>query len=232
MTGLGWGSFSTIRVRLAAALAAALLPVLILGVIQSAIAFNRERVTLRENLGFAAERSAATARSRMEGSGILLQTLAPGSIGYQCADRLAEVARRIPGYANLVRFDRRGRVACAAGDVPFDPQRTLKPWFQRLARGDQLVVTRDPGATPAGQPSVLAAVRADAPDGGFDGAFAAVITLASLQPSISDPTLPAPPMVALAVCGRPLHRRSGQPLRRSPAAAAWRRPEVRQRHSP
>ena len=73
MTGLGWGSFSTIRVRLAAALAAALLPVLILGVIQSAIAFNRERVTLRENLGFAAERSAAaTARSRMEGSGILL----------------------------------------------------------------------------------------------------------------------------------------------------------------
>jgi two-component sensor histidine kinase len=198
MTGLGWGSFSTIRVRLAAALAAALLPVLILGVIQSAIAFNRERVTLRENLGFAAERSAATARSRMEGSGILLQTLAPGSIGYQCADRLAEVAKRIPGYANLVRFDRRGRVACAAGDVPFDPQRTLKPWFQRLARGDQLVVTRDPGATPAGQPSVLAAVRADAPDGGFDGAFAAVITLASLQPSVSDPTLPAHADVALA----------------------------------
>ena len=108
------GSLSTIRVRLAAALAAALLPVLILGIVQSAIAFNRERVTLRQNLGFAAERSAATARSRMEGAGILLQTLAPGSIGYQCQDRLAEVARRIPGYANLVRFDRRGRVACAA----------------------------------------------------------------------------------------------------------------------
>src|SRR5471030_3109061 len=132
MTGLGWGSLSTIRVRLTAALAAALLPVLILGIIQSAIAFNRERVTLRQNLGFAAERSAATARSRMEGAGILLQTLAPGSIGYQCADRLAEVARRIPGYANLVRFDRRGRVACAAGDLPPDPLRALKPWFQRL----------------------------------------------------------------------------------------------------
>src|SRR3954452_8175845 len=140
------GSLSTIRVRLAAALAAALLPVLILGVIQSAIAFNRERVTLRHNLGFAAERSAATARSRMEGAGILLQTLAPGAIGYQCADRLAEVARRIPGYANLVRFDRRGRVACAAGDVPIDAQRTLRPCFQRLQRGDQLVISRDPAA--------------------------------------------------------------------------------------
>jgi two-component sensor histidine kinase len=198
MTGLHWASLSTIRVRLTAALAAALLPVLILGAAQSDIAFNRERVTLRQNLGFAAERSAATARTRMEGAGILLQTLAPGAIGYQCADRLAEVARRIPGYANLVRFDRRGRVACAAGDVPFDPQRTLKPWFQRLTRGDQMVITRDPGATPAGQPSVLTAVRATTPDGAFDGAFAAVITLASLQPSVSDPTLPAHADVALA----------------------------------
>jgi two-component sensor histidine kinase len=198
MSGLFGGSLSTIRVRLTAALAAALLPVLILGIVQSAIAFNRERVTLRQNLGFAAERSAATARSRMEGAGILLQTLAPGSIGYQCADRLAEVAGRIPGYANLVRFDRRGRVACAAGDVPLDPQRALKPWFQRLARGDQLVITRDTGAAFAGQPSVLAAVRASAPGGGFDGAFAAVITLASLQPSITDPTLPAHADVALA----------------------------------
>jgi two-component sensor histidine kinase len=202
MTGFAWGSLSTIRVRLTAALAAALLPVLILGIVQSALAFNRERITLRQNLGFAAERSAATARSRMEGAGILLQTLAPGSVGYQCADRLAEVARRIPGYANLVRFDRRGRVACAASDMPDDPQRTLKPWFQRLARGDQLVITRDPAAAPTGQPSVLAAVRAETPGPGsqktFDGAFAAVITLASLQPSISDPTLPAHADVALA----------------------------------
>jgi two-component sensor histidine kinase len=192
------GSLSTIRVRLAAALAAALLPVLILGVVQSAIAFNRERAALRQNLGFAAERSAATARSRLEGAGILLQTLAPGSIGYECTDRLAEVAQRIPGYANLVRFDKRGRVACAAGEVPEDPQRTLKPWFQRLQRGDQLVITRDPGATPVGQPSVLAAVRAEAPRGGFDGAFAAVITLASLEPSASDPELPVHSDVALA----------------------------------
>ncbi|WP_394761914.1 sensor histidine kinase [Phenylobacterium sp.] len=196
------GSLGSIRVRLAGALAAALLPVLILGIVQSTVAFNRERVALRQNLGFAAERSAATARSRMEGAGILLQTLAPGAIGYQCADRLAEVARRIPGYANLVRFDRRGRVACAAGDVPDDPQRTLKPWFQRLERGDRLIITRDPDATSASEPSVLAAVRAETPGPGsqttFDGAFAAVITLASLEPSSRDPTLPAHADVALA----------------------------------
>src|SRR5881409_2827557 len=137
MTELPWGSTSTIRVRLTAALAAALLPVLIVGVIQSAIAFNHERVTLRQNLGFAAERSAATARTRMEGAGILLQTLAPGAVGFQCGQRLAEVTAHIPGYANLIRFDRRGRVICAAGeDVPVDPLRVNRPWFQRLEHGD------------------------------------------------------------------------------------------------
>jgi two-component sensor histidine kinase len=196
MAGLSWASLSTIRVRLTAALAVALLPVLALGVLQSAVAFDHARVTLRQNLGFAAERSAATASTRMEGAGILLQTLAPGAVGYQCAARLAEVAARIPGYANLIRFDRRGRVACAAGDVPFDPQRTLRPWFQRLAHGDKLVITRDPGSAYAGEPSVLAAARAE-DTGEFDGAFAAVITLASLEPSVSDPTLPAHSDVAL-----------------------------------
>src|SRR3569623_961730 len=146
MADLPWSSFSTIRVRLTAALAAALLPVLALGVAQSAIACDHALGTLRQNLGFAAERCAATARTRMEGAGILLQTLAPGALGYECANRLAEVASRIPGYANLVRFDRRGRVACAASEVPDDPQRASRPWFQRLARGDSLVITRDPGS--------------------------------------------------------------------------------------
>lgn len=193
-----WGSLSTIRVRLTAALAAALLPVLLLGIAQSAIAFNRERVTLRQNLGFAAERSAATARTRMEGAAILLQTLAPGAIGYQCAARLGEVARGIPGYTNLIRFDRRGRVECAAGDVPVDETRDRRPWFQRLEHGDKLVISRDPGSAYATEPAVLAAVRANGPEGAFDGAFAAVITLASLRPSVSDPTLPAHSDVALA----------------------------------
>ena len=66
------GSFSTIRVRLTAALAAALLPVLIVGALQSAIGFQREGRELRQNLGFAAERSAAVARARMESANVLL----------------------------------------------------------------------------------------------------------------------------------------------------------------
>src|ERR1051325_9670803 len=120
-------SMSTIRVRLTAALAAALLPVLILGGVQSAIGFQREGLTLRQNLGFAAERSAATARARMEGAGVLLETLAPGGVGFQCAQRLAQVTTRIPGYLNLIRFDRQGRLVCGAGDVPVDDQRASRP---------------------------------------------------------------------------------------------------------
>jgi two-component sensor histidine kinase len=197
MTGLPWGSLSTIRVRLTAALAAALLPVLMLGILQSAIAFHREGVALRENLGFAAQRSAAAARARTESAEILLQTLAPGSVGLQCAQRLAQATRRIPGYTNLIRFDHFGRVACAAGSVPSDAQRVARPWFQRLAAGHNLVVTRDPGSAYAAEPAVLAAVRANGPNGAFDGAFAAVIALSSLQPSLTDPSLPGRAEVAL-----------------------------------
>jgi len=198
MDGSPWGSLSTIRVRLTAALAAALLPVLILGILQSGIAFRREGIQLREELAAASERSAATARARMEAADILLETLAPGSVGFNCAQRLAEVTHRIPGYSNLIRFDRRGRVACAAGDVPADPERFNRPWFQRLAAGDSLVITRDAGASYADVPALLAAVPASDPRVGFDGALVAVISLESLAPRTADRSLPEGAEVALA----------------------------------
>jgi two-component sensor histidine kinase len=183
------GSLRTIRVRLTAALAAALLPVLALGVLQSAIGFQREGEALRENLGFAAARSAATARARMESTDVLLQTLAPGAVGFQCGQRLAEVTQRIPGYLNLVRFDRLGRVVCAAATVPADPQRAQRDWFRALAAGDDLTAARDQGSVYAAS-AVLTAARAETSDGRFDGAFVAVISLASLQPRTGDPSLP------------------------------------------
>lgn len=192
-----WGSLSTIRVRLTAALAAALLPVLVLGVLQSGIAFRREGVQLREELAAASERSAATARARMEAADILLETLAPGSVGFNCAQRLAEVTARIPGYSNLIRFDRRGRVACAAGNVPADPIRATRPWFQSLAAGDSLVITREPGASYANVPALLAAVPATDSRVGFDGGLVAVISLESLAPRTADRSLPEGAEVAL-----------------------------------
>ena len=190
MVRLPRNSFSTIRVRLTAALAAALLPVLVLGALQAAIGFQREGRELRQNLGFSAERSAATARARMESADVLLETLAPGAIGFQCAQRLAQVTARIPGYINLIRFDRQGRLVCAAADVPPDLARAQRPWFAQLAAGRAVTITRQPGLAYAREPAVLTAARATDETGAFDGVFAAVISLSSLRPQVTDPSLP------------------------------------------
>jgi len=191
-----WLSIS-IRWRLGVALALALLPVLVLSGLQSWLDFDREARAQRDMLSAAAERSAATARARIEAADVLLETLAPGSVGFQCAQRLAEVRGRIPGYANLIRFDPIGRVACAAATSPADPARRDRPWFHSLAAGQPVVVASDPGVGYADEPSVLAAVRAENASGGFDGALVAVITLASLRPETADRSLPAGSEVAL-----------------------------------
>jgi len=189
---------TTIRVRLGVALAFALLPVLALSVIQSTLSFQREARDQRADLVDAAQRSAATARARIEAGQVLLQTLAPGSVGFQCALRRAEIKDRIAGYANLIRFDAIGRVACAAASVPPDVQRRDRPWFSALAAGAPMVVTSTPGAAYASEPALLAGVRAEQPNGAFDGALAAVITLASLRPEKNDRSLPHGSEVALA----------------------------------
>lgn len=189
---------TTIRVRLGVALAFALLPVLALSVLQSTLSFQRETRDQRADLVDAAQRSAATARARIEAGQVLLQTLAPGSVGFQCAPRLAEIKDRIAGYANLIRFDAIGRVACAAASVPPDVERRDRPWFRALAAGAPMVVTSAPGAVYASDPALLAGVRAEQPDGAFDGALAAVISLASLRPETNDRSLPNGSEVALA----------------------------------
>jgi len=188
----------TIRVRLALALALALLPVLVLSSLQSVIAFQRQTEVDRADLTAAAERSAAVAQARIETAQVLLQTLAPGSVGFQCAQRLAEVEGRIPGYENLIRFSPSGGVECAATDVPPDPARASRPWMTALRGGAPVVLTSDPGAAYAPSPSLFTAVRADGDGGVFDGAMVAVMSLQSLRPRAADPLLPPGSEVALA----------------------------------
>src|SRR6187402_2338405 len=139
-----WGAPATIRFRLGLALAITLLPVLALGVAQSVLAFAKDAEGREAGLVIAAERSAATARARVESGAILLDTLAPQAVGLQCAQRLAEVSRQLPGYANLIRFDRIGRSVCAAASVPEDEFRRDTDWFRSLAQGDRLVAAEMP----------------------------------------------------------------------------------------
>lgn len=197
LAGRATQAVTSIRVRLAIALCVALLPVLLLGGLQSVFAFRAEADSRRQSLELAAGRSAAVARARIESAGVLLQTLGPGTVGLECAQRLADMRARLPGYANLIRFDARGRVACAAATTPYDSQRGARSWFQSLRGGAQLVVAADPGAIYANEPAVLAAVRAGSPEQ-FEGAMAAVLTLDDLKLETANRFLPGGAEVALA----------------------------------
>lgn len=197
LAGRAAQAVTSIRVRLALALCIALLPVLVLGGAQSFFAFRAEADARRQSLELAAGQSAANARARIEAAGVLLQTLGPGSVGLECAQRLADVRARLPGYANLIRFDARGRVACAAATTPFDTQRAQRPWFQALRGGSAMVVASAPGAAYANEPAVLAAVRAGGPEK-FEGAMAAVLTLRDLKVGSVNRFIPTGAEVALA----------------------------------
>ncbi|MBV8684753.1 MAG: sensor histidine kinase [Caulobacteraceae bacterium] len=179
------------------ALTLALAPVLLLSVAQSAINYRLEMRDRKAELVSAAERSAASVRARILSGAILLQTIAPGSMGLDCAQRLAEVRERIPGYENLIRFDQIGRVACAAASAPPDPSRRYRPWFRELAHGRDMTITASPGVRYADQPTLLASVRAQDARGHFEGVFTAVLSLASLQPERPDRS--APPQSDVAV---------------------------------
>jgi two-component sensor histidine kinase len=197
MKRLAWGPL-TIRLRLGTALAIALVPVLLLGAAQSVIAFRRDADERRSSLIAGAERSAAVARARLQSAEVLLETLSPATIGLQCAPQLAQVMARSPGFTNLIRFDAAGRVACAAGTVGPDRGRAASAWFSALRAGEPAAIVNAPPGVYAAEPAILEAVRASGPDGRFAGALVGVVKLASLQPDVSDRSLPKGAEVALA----------------------------------
>ena len=176
----------TIRFRLGSALALALFPVLALGVLQVVTDFHRDAHLRQATLTEAAIRSAATARGRIQGAVALLDTLTPEVVGLQCTPRLAGVLHELGGYRNIVRLDANGRVECAGATVQPDVDRGKLDWFVRLRDGARVVVSK----TRAQVPAMIAAVRAERPDGRFDGALLASIDLNTLKPDLSDPTLP------------------------------------------
>ncbi|HEY1561426.1 MAG TPA: sensor histidine kinase [Caulobacteraceae bacterium] len=192
----GWAAMP-VRARLGLALVLALAPVLIVAAIQSSLAARRESHELQAELAASAERSAATARARIAAAEVLLQTVTPGSVGYQCATRLAEIKGRIPGYDNLIRFDEQGRVVCSAAGAPADSSRASRPWFAALAAGAPITVTSQGGVPYADRPAILASVRALDDQGRFEGVLTAVIDLASLRPQTLDRFLPATSQVAI-----------------------------------
>lgn len=186
-----------IRFRLAAALALALAPILVLSAIQSRAAYRAQVEDTRVDLTLAAQRSAAGARARLDGAVVLLEAMRPETFSIFCADRLNMLVRRMPEYEALVRLGRTGRVLCASGSTPPAQSTAEADWFVRLREGEHMVVARAPAGDFTEGPAVLAAVRAERPLGAFDGAFVAILPLESLRPDIRDRALPAGSEVAL-----------------------------------
>jgi two-component sensor histidine kinase len=175
-------------------LAAALLPVLILGAFQAQADFRDQAAERRSDLQFAAERAASRAKSRLDSTGVLLQALRPESLEVFCEPRLTDLVARLEGLDGLARLTPAGGTVCASAALGSSPPVWLaeardSPWFKRLRAGEGTVLVRAPPA-PGHPPGLIVATRLERPLGRFDGAMVAVIPLSSLEPDISDRSLP------------------------------------------
>ena len=197
----GTARFRGIRFRLGLWLAIALLPLLILGGLQTKAAFRSQDAERRLDLQRAAERSATAARARLDSTGILLLALTPEALEISCSPRLNALVSRLEDLDGLGRLTATGALACASDSLAAAPPAWLKQagasaWFERLRAGEDTVLARAPPV--AGQPpQLIIAVRVERPMGRFDGAMVALIPLTSLQPDLSDPSLPAGSQAAL-----------------------------------
>ena len=203
--GLGGGPrarrFQGIRFRLGLWLAIALLPLLILGGFQAQSAFRAQDAERRSDLQRAAERSAASAKARLDSTGILLMALRPEALEMFCQPRLSDLVARLDGLNGLARLTATGATACASDSLASTPPAWLtraqsSPWFERLRAGEGTILARAPAG--AGQPAgLIVAIRLERPLGRFDGTMVALIPLSSLQPDIDDPSLPEGSQAAL-----------------------------------
>src|SRR5690606_20281208 len=177
-------------------MAFALLPILLLGAIQSQAAFRADAEERRNDLVLAAERSAANAWTRLDSTLVLLEALRPESLGLYCESRLRALVDRLPGYDALLQFSPTGQVACASRDVPPTLAATGADWFDRLRGGEDMAVVRAPPEI-SPEPALLVAVRSERPLGAFDGALAALLPLSELRPVPPPGALPDGSEVAL-----------------------------------
>ena len=206
--GLGPPKFQGIRFRLGSAMAIALLPLLILGGFQAQSAFRAQDIERRSDLQLAAERTAASAKARLDSTSVLLQALRPEALEVFCEPRLTDLVERLEGLDGLARLSSTGATACASsslGNVPpvwFSQMRT-SPWFERLRAGESTVLARAP-AVAGHAPGLIVAIRLERPMGRFDGAMVALIPLSSLQPDVDDPALPEGSEAALTDADRRL----------------------------
>lgn len=192
--GLAPPRFQGIRFRLGVALALSLLPILLLGAFQAQSQFRLQAQERRSDLQLAAERTAASAKARLDSTGVLLQALRPEALEMFCEPRLTSLVQQVDRIDGLARLTPTGQTTCASRELGRAPpvwlvQARESAWFQRLRAGESTVLARAPAQ--GGQPpQLVVALRLERPLGAFDGAMIALIPLSALQPDVADPSLP------------------------------------------
>ena len=199
--GLAQPKFQGIRFRLGVALALALLPILLLGAFQAHQQFRAQDIERRQDLQLAAERTAASAKARLDSTSVLLQALRPEALEIFCEPRLTALVDRLDDLNGLARLTATGQTTCASQTLSAAPPAWLtdarrSAWFQRLRAGENTVLARAP-AVPGRPPGLIVALRLERPMGAFDGAMIAVVPLAALQPDVADAALPEGSQAAL-----------------------------------
>lgn len=192
--GLAPPRFQGIRFRLGVALALSLLPILLLGAFQAQSQFRLQAQERRSDLQLAAERTAATAKARLDSTGVLLQALRPEALEIFCEPRLTSLVQQVDRIDGLARLTPTGQTTCASRELGRAPPGWLAQardsvWFQRLRAGEGMVLARAP-AQDGQPPQLVVALRLERPLGAFDGAMIALIPLSALQPDVADPSLP------------------------------------------
>lgn len=181
-------------------MALALLPFVALSFVQINTDFREQAEQERIALQLAAERSAAAAKTRLDGAAVLLQALRPEALRQDCGARLQDMVDRLEGYDGLVRLDAAGQPICSSREneaaEAWQLASARDPWFARLRAGEEMTVARAPTAA-APSPALIAALRLERPLGGFEGAMTAILPLATLQPDTSDRALPRDSEAAL-----------------------------------
>jgi len=191
--GLARPRFQGIRFRLGVAMAFALLPVIVLSIIQMQTGFREQAEARARSLQLAASRASLSAKARLDSTVVLLDALTPETLGPYCGPRLAALVQRLDGYIALYRTSATGEIVCASRPPLATTTSAVvrgRAWFQRVRAGEHSVIARAVSTRAADVPAVIVAVRAERPMGRFDGAMTASIPLESLQPDVADPALP------------------------------------------
>jgi two-component sensor histidine kinase len=163
----------------------ALLPIMVLAVLQGLVRLETRRSAEIDQLSTHAGALADTNRTILDSAAVLLRAIAAnpliGKGGRGCADTLTELKAASPAYANLVAYDADGWLRCAAVGPGQPYQVQDRTWWNRLRAADHALVSDAKWGAFTHTRVMLVALPTYDAAGVFDGAVAASLDLGWLD---------------------------------------------------